>query len=125
MQTVYIGNTLINDVFLGSQRIDDVITPKPPLSVQYLVVAGGGAGGVGSGDVAGGGGAGGLLSGSFILKETFNVSVIVGRGGRVQNENGKNSSISSSLLFFYQSTGGGAGGNDTTSGANGGSGGGA
>ncbi len=29
MQTVYIGNTLVNDVFLGSQRIDDVLTPLP------------------------------------------------------------------------------------------------
>jgi hypothetical protein len=26
MQTVYIGNTLINDVFLGSQQVDDVLT---------------------------------------------------------------------------------------------------
>jgi len=26
MQTVYIGNTLVNDVMLGSQRMDDVFT---------------------------------------------------------------------------------------------------
>ena len=26
MQTVYLGNTLINDVMLGSQRMDDVIS---------------------------------------------------------------------------------------------------
>ena len=26
MQTIYIGNTLINDVMLGSQRMDDVLT---------------------------------------------------------------------------------------------------
>jgi hypothetical protein len=32
MQTVYIGNTLINDIFLGSQRMDDAlqIEPVPP-----------------------------------------------------------------------------------------------
>jgi hypothetical protein len=28
MQTVYIGNTLVNDVMLGSQRMDDVFTVK-------------------------------------------------------------------------------------------------
>ena len=27
MNTVYLGNTLINDVMLGSQRMDDVFTP--------------------------------------------------------------------------------------------------
>lgn len=27
MRTVYLGNTLINDVMLGSQRMDDVFTP--------------------------------------------------------------------------------------------------
>ena len=27
MRTVYVGNTLINDVMLGSQRMDDVLTP--------------------------------------------------------------------------------------------------
>jgi len=123
MQTVYIGNTLVNDVMLGSQRMDDVFTIKPSLDIQYLVVAGGGSGGVGNNDTAGGGGAGGLLSGSFSLPPSFPLSLIVGRGGRVQNENGKNSSISSSLAF-YNAIGGGAGGNDVTSGANGGSGGG-
>ena len=30
MQTVYVGNTLINDVFLGSQRMDDVTQYKIP-----------------------------------------------------------------------------------------------
>jgi hypothetical protein len=30
MQTVYVGNTLINDVMLGSQRMDDVIQYKIP-----------------------------------------------------------------------------------------------
>jgi hypothetical protein len=34
MQTVYIGNTLINDVFLGSQRMDDALQiPAPTLPV--------------------------------------------------------------------------------------------
>jgi hypothetical protein len=30
MQTVYIGNTLINDIFLGSQRMDDTLQSQPP-----------------------------------------------------------------------------------------------
>lgn len=29
MQTVYIGNTLINDIFLGSQRMDDALQSPP------------------------------------------------------------------------------------------------
>lgn len=42
MQTVYIGNTLINDVMLGSQRMDDVIAgvvppPPPPIPQNGLV----------------------------------------------------------------------------------------
>jgi len=124
MQTVYIGSTLVNDIMLGSQRMDDVFTPKTSLDVQYLVVAGGGAGGVGDGDVAAGGGAGGFLSGSFVLPQNFSISLIVGRGGRVANENGKNSSISSSGLFFYESLGGGFGGTNLITGGTGGSGGG-
>jgi hypothetical protein len=35
MQTVYIGNTLINDVFLGSQQVDDVLT-KNIVSVNSI-----------------------------------------------------------------------------------------
>jgi hypothetical protein len=30
MQTLYIGNTLINDIFLGSQRMDDTLQSQPP-----------------------------------------------------------------------------------------------
>ena len=41
MQTVYIGNTLINDVMLGSQRMDDVLTrasiPKQPMPTVGLM----------------------------------------------------------------------------------------
>jgi hypothetical protein len=39
MQTVYIGNTLVNDIFLGSQRMDDVIQPiaPPPPPTNGLV----------------------------------------------------------------------------------------
>jgi hypothetical protein len=39
MQTVYVGNTLINDVMLGSQRMDDVIQliPSSPIPTSGLV----------------------------------------------------------------------------------------
>jgi len=62
METVYLGNTLINDVMLGSQRMDDTLQNRNIL-IEYLVVAGGGAGGQGddggSGTQHGGGGGAG------------------------------------------------------------------
>lgn len=65
MQTLYIGNTLINDIFLGSKRMDDALRGQyQTFPIEYLVIAGGGNGGVWNG---GGGGAGGLLSGSLTL----------------------------------------------------------
>jgi hypothetical protein len=84
MQTVYIGNTLINDVFLGSQQVDDVLQIQAPLNVDYLIVAGGGAGGnnIEAGGNGGGGGAGGLLSGSLIANPLLtSLAVTVGTAG--------------------------------------------
>jgi hypothetical protein len=75
MQTVYIGNTLVNDIFLGSQRMDDVFeNPSSVFTTEYLVVAGGGRGANGTATRRGGGaGAGGLLSGSVsLLTNTIN-----------------------------------------------------
>jgi hypothetical protein len=46
MQTVYVGNTLINDVMLGSQRMDDVIAQPYPLNIDWLLVGGGASGGI-------------------------------------------------------------------------------
>jgi len=38
METVYLGNILINDVMLGSQRMDDVFLNKPAIeSTNYLI----------------------------------------------------------------------------------------
>ena len=36
MQTVYIGNTLVNDVMLGSQRMQDVLLDKPSIVTSGL-----------------------------------------------------------------------------------------
>jgi hypothetical protein len=134
MQTVYIGNTLINDVMLGSQRMDDVLqnTETPNLFIEYLIVAGGGASGASAGSArvpgSGGGGAGGLKSGSLILPPSnisYTVRVGSGGAGRVDNvgRNGNTSEFNSILT-----TGGGGGGSNglsaTTNGSNGGSGGG-
>jgi len=120
MQTVYIGNTLINDVYLGSQRVDDVLQATI-LPIEFLVVAGGGAGGQGSG-IAGGGGAGRYLASSASLS-SGNYSIVVGSGGSLGNGD-------DSTFLGITCPGGGKGGNGGTTaaagnGSDGGSGGGA
>jgi hypothetical protein len=42
MNTVYIGSTLVNDIFLANKRIDEIGLPKGPLSIEYLIVGAGG-----------------------------------------------------------------------------------
>lgn len=96
-------------------------TPQTNLTnVDYLVIAGGGAGG-GTIGYAGGGGAGGLRStvsatgggGSLESKISLNsgtaYTVTVGAGGG-SGSNGGNSSIAGSGLTTITSTGGGCGG---------------
>jgi hypothetical protein len=86
---------------------------------EYLIVAGGGAGGNGNsvGYEAGGGGAGGFLTGRITQTGFSTNQVVVGAGG-VQS-NGGNSSV-----FGLTAIGGGKGGNGEQAGAAGGSGGG-
>lgn len=74
------------------------------LAVQYLVVAGGGAGG--SGQAAAGGGAGGVRQGSLPLTLT-GYAVTVGAGATTAGGGGQNSSIGSLVVALG---GGGAGG---------------
>lgn len=126
METVYIGSTLVNDVMLGSQRMDDV-TLSDVYLVEYLIVAGGGGGGgKDTGTVGGGGGgAGGLTSGSFVSKVTStSYTVRVGRGapigGLAQGTDGAQSQFGA----FTTTGGGGGGGGTSASGRTGGSGGG-
>jgi hypothetical protein len=114
-------------------------------SVDFLVVAGGGAGGF-SGSVGGGGGAGGYRSSNatygnsgggasaessltFISGAVYTITVGAGGSGNQGNAggaNGSNSLISGTGITTITSTGGGGGGGDagTVNGFSGGSGGG-
>lgn len=131
MQTVYIGNTLVNDAFLGNQKIDDIIAKRQPMLIDWLLVGGGGGGGTAAGpsSYAGGGGAGRFVSSSIILQPTFSTrTIVVGSGGTsVYNTNGTNGNDSTftSAGITYIAPGGGGGGKSGTNGLTGGSGGGA
>jgi hypothetical protein len=134
MNQFFVGNTLINDAYLGSIRVEDILA-NPYLEIDYLVVAGGGAGGGTNFTTtfSGGGGAGGLLTGSAIIaKLNTPYQVIVGAAGTGSftspagkaGQDGQNSSLIGGSLNVI-ATGGGAGGGTTNSvGRNGGSGGG-
>jgi formylglycine-generating enzyme required for sulfatase activity len=99
--------------------------PFVPLSdVEYLIIGGGGAGGLGFG---GGGGAGGLLTnigGTLLSLSASSTSIVVGAGGSSTSNIGNNGGNSS---FAGQTAIGGGGGNGGYggTGASGGSGGGA
>ncbi len=93
-----------------------------PRWVEYLVVAGGGAGGY----IAGGGGAGGLLTGIVTVTAGTSYSVTVGGGGAGGTGGAAGSSGVNSVFGSISATGGGAGGAYPSAvGVSGGSGGGA
>jgi len=105
-------------------------------TIEYLVLAGGGAGGAGFpgfNGVAAGGGAGGYLEGSAVLPSTGAYIVTVGAGaapstGAARGSNGSNSNIFNPGLSIVALGGGGGGGGNMGSsfpGNPGGSGGGA
>jgi hypothetical protein len=117
----------ISSPFLPTNFIYGYINPAPSgpsgITVQYLIVAGGGGGGSGINGYGGGGGAGGLLQGSISLNPgTYTITV--GGGGigapksppaaipSIASANGNNSTIISSTPGFSTITayGGGAGG---------------
>lgn len=84
---------------------------------EYLVVAGGAAGGVG---IGGGGGAGGLLCGTLSVSSNLCYSVVVGAGGSAPNSSsltgcGSNSFICTSAAgnILLAIGGGGGGGTNT------------
>jgi hypothetical protein len=104
----------------------------PTYSVNFLVVAGGGAGGS---NIGAGGGAGGYRTSTQTVNGGTVITVTVGDGGAsagsqpfdgVRGSSGSNSSISGSGLTTITSAGGGAGGSPdaNSTGLNGGSGGG-
>ncbi len=105
----------------GSAYVAQIGTVSSAISVEYLVVAGGGAG---AGNVGGGGGAGGLLAGSTNVSSGASHTITVGAGGTCPvavglGDSGANSSFGSIAI----ATGGGGGGMQSV-GRNGGSGGG-
>ena len=92
-------------------------------TVEYLIIAGGGA----AGSYAGGGGAGGFVYGAVAVTATT-YAVTVGAGGTnasgISPSQSVGSNGSNSSAFSVSATGGGGGGNGSTSGSSGGSGGG-
>ena len=97
---------------------------SPYNTIEYLVVAGGGAGCFQTNGQGRGGGAGGLLSGSYTPLSIGSNSIIVGAGGLGTNtydcpDSGSNSSA---LGFLTYGGGSGRGGNTCTGDRNGGSG---
>lgn len=106
------------------------LTTQKPLTVDYLVVAGGGAGGAGqsgSFEIGGGGGAGGYrtsIGGSSFSLTGTSYTVIVGAGG-TGSSNSQGTGGSDSTFATITSTGGGRGAGATQTLLNGGSGGGA
>jgi len=97
------------------------IIPTPFINQPaiLLVVAGGGFGANGAGNVMGGGGAGGLIYNASFTPTANTVTVTVGNGGQTSGSNGSNS------VFDNQTAiGGGFGAAETGAGNGGGSGGG-
>jgi len=119
--------------FLTSQSgVNGFVTPAGfTKSVEYLIVAGGGAstnsdGTSGFGN--GGGGAGGLLQSTFTTSASTQYDVVVGAGGAGNSGSGTGSLGSNSSVFSVTALGGGGGGfqssGSTGNTINGGSGGG-
>jgi hypothetical protein len=115
-------------------RTSGTFTPTQALTADYLVVAGGGAGGKHN---AGGGGAGGMrctvtgTGGSGSLESPLSLTaqaytVTIGAGGAASSASGvqPGASGSNSVFATITSTGGGGGGGEANNGLAGGSGGG-
>jgi hypothetical protein len=103
------------------------------LTVDYLVVAGGGSGGYAGGAGGGAGGlrctvgatgGGGSLESALSLSSGKSYPVIIGAGGAGLTTNGAGNNGSDSVFHTITSTGGGGGGNNANNGKTGGSGGG-
>lgn len=117
---------MLHTTFFGTGLI------KVPLT--YLIIAGGGSGGVGAsatyiGEPApwysqgGGGAAGGFITDTTVFAYGKSFTITVGPGGN--GSNGGNSILTNGDWFTATALGGGKGGNGQSNGSNGGSGGGA
>jgi len=82
------------------------ILSRTPVSVEYLFVGGGGAGGTNHGP---GGGAGGVLSGSINLNPSALYSILIGTGGII-NASAQQGGDGVSTTGFGLTAGGGGGG---------------
>lgn len=106
------GSTLYKFITTG---LTGTVTALRDVNCQYLIVAGGGAGGCAQG---GGGGAGGCLTGNMFLAELSGVSVSVGVGGTGNTSVNTNGGNGGNSVFFYTSSGGGGGGGGNRAGTN-------
>lgn len=94
-------------------------TPTETLSVEYLVVAGGGSGGAqgASSRGAGGGGAGGVEPGTGHVVTAQAYTITVGAGGAAQTGDNVGNDGSDSIFDTITAIGGGGGGQRTTVGS--------
>jgi hypothetical protein len=128
---VYLGNKKVNNLYSGDKEVLSPTTDAQvnfELDIEYLIVAGGGAGGFGNGadsntNFGGGGGAGGFISSSFQSLPLGTYPITIGNGGVTTF--GKGSSGGNSTFLSQTAIGGGAGGGlGDVNASNGGSGGG-
>jgi len=127
-----INNATITLIYQDATKgwtADNIAPPSVPLTVEYLVIAGGGSGGANSN--SGAGGAGGYRTNytgtKFTLTASTNYPITVGAGGAAKAPSGAGTtgnSGSNSVFHTITSTGGGAGGGQGVNGVSGGSGGG-
>ena len=82
------------------------ILNRIPVSVEYLLIGGGGAGGTSHGP---GGGAGGVLTGTVSLTPSSSYAIAIGTGGTI-NANGSQGGDGVSTTGFGLTAGGGGGG---------------
>ena len=127
--TITLNGVYPNANATGINLVISGLTAAPPLSVSYLVVAGGGGGGNGSGGA--GGGAGGYKTNyggtALTLATGTNYAVTVGAGG-IGIPQGSSTSVhgydgNDSIFHSITSDGGGGGGSEGSSVRNGNSGG--
>lgn len=127
--------SVIETYYSGTWNTVYTFAPSSTPTVEYLVVAGGGAGGIGSnsGVNGGGGGAGGYRTATgFAVSSGVSLTVTVGAGGATTNISSVAANGSNSVFSTITSLGGGGGGaigaganNNGYAGGSGGGGGGA
>jgi hypothetical protein len=138
MRQIYLGNTLINDAFLGDDRMSDLLQETSPLQIEWLLIGGGGSGGTAFGGCSSAsGGAGRFVSSSITIPFGTDINTVIGAGGAgqiwsnltgKQGNGGASSTVTISGITYTAPGGGGGGGGSTNSaigsGQRGGSGGG-